>query len=511
MGLKIRITRVRGEATAPRELTLRTGTATIGRSRDSDVCLDDPERVISSRHALIEVHGNEVWITDISRNGTYMNQSIEPLPPHQPVALGVGDRVIIGPFELGVSLDEGLAATPVAVGQAAPREDIGEGLPGLFATGQPADILDLLGGGGELRESGLTGTSPRLSDDPFADAAALDSKLAGAAQGAEPQAAQPPTPVEHVYFRPPAPQAIPDDYDIFSDAWTAPSERPRAGTATPSPNGPGPVEMLIPVPAYGSPASPAEPFEPEPLSIPVPPAPAQPSPGGRKETPARCDPPSALKPAPRYDGGTESAVMAAFLEGLGVADGDAMEHPEELMHDAGALMRELVAGLIRTLMGRAQFKSELRLGVTTIRPVENNPFKFAVDPGDVLDRLLFRPNPGFLPPVAAAREAFNDIRAHEMAMTAGLQAALRALLARFEPAELERHLSGRSTLDQLLPMARKSRYWDLFTDAYQEVAADAAEDFMRLFGDAFAAAYREQIKRLAEARGPVSAGGRASK
>jgi type VI secretion system protein len=86
-------------------------------------------------------------------------------------------------------------------------------------------------------------------------------------------------------------------------------------------------------------------------------------------------------------------------------------------------------------------------------------------------------------------------------MTAGLQAALRALLARFEPAELERRLTARSRLEEVLPMVRKSRYWDLFSEAYEEVAADAAEDFMRLFGDAFTTAYREQIQRLDQARG----------
>jgi type VI secretion system FHA domain protein len=160
--------------------------------------------------------------------------------------------------------------------------------------------------------------------------------------------------------------------------------------------------------------------------------------------------------------------------------------------------------LTLTLMGRAQFKSELRLGVTTIRPTENNPFKFAADPADLIDRLLFRPGHGFLPGVEAARAAFDDLRAHEMAMTAGLQAALRALLARFEPAELERHLTARSRLDQILPMARKSRYWDLFTAAYAEVAADATEDFMQLFGDAFARAYQEQITRLEQARAPAA-------
>ena len=197
-----------------------------------------------------------------------------------------------------------------------------------------------------------------------------------------------------------------------------------------------------------------------------------------------------------------AALVDAFIEGLGVGKGVRVDQPEELMRNAGRLLRALAAGLTLTMMGRAQFKSELHLGVTTIRPAQNNPFKFSADPDDLLDRLLFRPSPGFLPAVPAAREAFDDIRAHEMAMTAGLQAALRALLARFEPAELERRLTARSRFEEMLPMVRKSRYWDLFTEAYKEVAADAAEDFMRLFGDAFTKAYQEQIQRLDQARSP---------
>lgn len=49
-------------------------------------------------------------------------------------------------------------------------------------------------------------------------------------------------------------------------------------------------------------------------------------------------------------------------------------------------------------------------------------------------------------------------------------------------------------------MARKSRYWELFTETYGQVANDAAEDFMQLFGESFSRAYEDQILRLAQAR-----------
>jgi type VI secretion system FHA domain protein len=158
------------------------------------------------------------------------------------------------------------------------------------------------------------------------------------------------------------------------------------------------------------------------------------------------------------------------------------------------------------MMVRARFKSELRVGMTTLRPTENNPFKFSVGPDEALERLLLRPNPGFLPPVQAAQEAFDDIQAHEMAILAGLRAALRALLARFEPTALEARLDPASGFDKLLPMARKSRIWEQFAEEYGRVAADAEEDFMQLFGEAFTRAYEDQIYRLSQTRGPRSSG-----
>lgn len=580
MAMKIRVTRLRGEGTASRELILQNPTATVGRNPDRDVFLDDSERVVSGQHALIESRGNEIWITDISRNGTFVNQSNEPLPPHQAVALAPSDRVLIGPFELRISLVDDTAPSPLP---SRPPEDQEVSLPGLFGTGQAADILDLLGGGEQPRGVPGAGSQPRLRDQPFADAAALDSRLAGPARSAVPQSAPELTPVEHVCYRPPQPQVlpqtIPEGYDVLRDIWTGPGEPSpspattpprsevalgddqRPSPAPPSPATPWDFSADASFPPAGHLAAPAAPPVPEPASAHGPtststldfgPASA-PGPGSAPTTPlgpasgpaptlapstpgsaapnqplptlgstpstlapgaqlaAGSGPPPAWDQAWDHTRGGEAALVAAFFQGLGLADRmDRMtlEHPEALMHQAGALLRELVAGLIGIMMGRAQFKSELRLGVTTIRPVENNPFKFAVDPGDLLERLLLRPSPGFMPPLAAAHEAFDDIRAHEMAMTAGLQAALRALLARFAPAELEHRLSGPSRLEHWLPMARKAHFWDLFTAAYAEVAADATEDFMQLFGDAFAAAYREQIDRLAGRREGAAAASR---
>ena len=69
------------------------------------------------------------------------------------------------------------------------------------------------------------------------------------------------------------------------------------------------------------------------------------------------------------------------------------------MRIAGELLRAMTQGLMAVMMTRANFKSELRLGVTTIRSRENNPFQFCVDPDDALERLLWAPEQGLPGPL----------------------------------------------------------------------------------------------------------------
>ncbi len=100
----------RDGAVRPRVLPLmvdETGIE-IGRALSCDLCLEDPERAISHRHARIHESGGQLWVTDLSRNGTLLNGA--PLPSQQPVVLRDKDWLSIGPYELRVILDTGAAA-----------------------------------------------------------------------------------------------------------------------------------------------------------------------------------------------------------------------------------------------------------------------------------------------------------------------------------------------------------------------------------------------------------------
>lgn len=467
-------------------LAVTTTGVTLGRNPGNDLVLEDPERVVSGQHARLDLRHGGLWLTDTSRNGTFLNRAAEPVPSHQAVALYDGDSLAIGPYEIQVRIQD--AAGPPAD----PAPSAVDPLPGLEQVGPATDILDLLGPSDPPRGGSGQPAPPGLGDDPFADALSLDEMLAGPAPESPPRGAPlHHTPVEHVFYQPRGHQPVPDDYDLLSDAWRPAAAEPAAGPARVEPEpdvardrSPGPVGEPAPAVCEEPPDS-----DPSPALAPRPQPPRRPEPSRPPAPPPQAPPVAASR-------GRE---LDAFLAGLGAGRASAVDDPELLLRQAGELVSALATGLARTLMGRAQFKSELRLGVTTIRAAENNPFKFSVGSEELFDRLLLRPNPGFLPGPTAAREAFEDIQAHEMAITAGLQAALRALLARFEPAALERRLGASSGLDQLLK-GRKAKYWDLFTETYQQVAADASEDFMRLFGDAFARAYQEQIERLRAAR-----------
>jgi FHA domain-containing protein len=94
------------------------------------------------------------------------------------------------------------------------------------------------------------------------------------------------------------------------------------------------------------------------------------------------------------------------------------------------------------------------------------------------------------------RDAYSDLRAHQFAFVAGMQAALEGVLERFDPQSLEGQLSGMSVLSSLLPGSRKARMWDVFVDHYANIREEASDDFHTLFGKAFLKAYEEQLERL---------------
>jgi FHA domain-containing protein len=200
--------------------------------------------------------------------------------------------------------------------------------------------------------------------------------------------------------------------------------------------------------------------------------------------------------------GNHAELLTAFLHGLGVPG---LNPPggltPELAEHIGVMLRESVQGTVDLLVARAATKREVRAEMTMIVSKNNNPLKFSPDVNFALHQLL-QPggSKGFLPPVEAMRDAYDDLRAHQIGFIAGMRGALAGILGRFKPAELENRLSDKSFLDSVLPANRKAKLWDLYEQRYADILREAEDDFHSLFGREFLRAYEEQIDRLSNDR-----------
>ena len=120
----------------------------------------------------------------------------------------------------------------------------------------------------------------------------------------------------------------------------------------------------------------------------------------------------------------------ALQQGLGVATGGL--EPEHARR-VGELLRAMTGGTLELLTARMVAKRELGASATQLRTRENNPLKFSPDVDAALSHLLGPAERGFLAPQAAVAEAFDDLRAHQVALLAGMRAALDTVMSRFDP------------------------------------------------------------------------------
>jgi len=147
------------------------------------------------------------------------------------------------------------------------------------------------------------------------------------------------------------------------------------------------------------------------------------------------------------------------------------------------------------LMTRASIKSEFRIQQTMITSGANNPLKFSISPEQAIETMVRPSAKGYLPPDEAARQALDDIKAHEIAMMAAMEAALKGVLKQLSPKVLEGQITKGGGLSSLL-QGKKARYWDVYETMYAKISDQAETDFHELFSREFARAYQAQLDRL---------------
>jgi type VI secretion system protein len=209
-------------------------------------------------------------------------------------------------------------------------------------------------------------------------------------------------------------------------------------------------------------------------------------------------PVQAAAPAPTAATPAVANALRAFLEGAGVPQKElSAAQSERMLRDCGAIMRAAVEGIMMLLLARAEMRKEFEAeDRTMVAARDNNPLKLMSDPHEAMD-FLFDPaerTDGFLDPVQAVGDACEDLRAHEIALMAGMRAAILGAMRRFEPQVIERAFE--KSAKGFSFGSRKAKLWDLFVEQQDKLARDAQEDFNKVFGRDFMGAYQAQLRRL---------------
>lgn len=434
------------------EKTLGTGVMAIGRSQENDWVLPDPERLVSSRHCVIQYKDGRYYITDNSTNGVELVNAGVRLRRGNSELLENGEVIRIGDYEIQARIDSAMKEPEVGLSKV-DYSDSFEALMGRQNSSAPV-ALDI-SSAAHFQGGAAQDTFPDLFD--FLTPSSVPPATQSDHVPAERHDFRPPMP--NIPPAPPkqasAPGVIPEDWDLFAD--------------TPKVQAPAPVVQPDPVPVVSV-------IHSEPVS---------------------------MVPSPPVDNPQESAssvsnpdLLKAFLRGAG------LDHlridpaqTETQMESIGRSYRLMVEGLIDVLRARSSLKGEFRLQQTMIQPVENNPLKFAPNADEALMLLLRHGNQAFMAPDHAIADSFNDLRAHQLAVMAGVEAAIKALLKRFEPAELEARMGKPGALSNLFG-SRQAQHWQQFTELYTLISREAEDDFQVLFGREFSRAYEEHSTRL---------------
>lgn len=507
---------------------------TIGRNHDNDWAIPDPQRFLSGVHCRISRNGDEYSITDTSTNGVFLNGSETRLTKNDPVPIKGGDRFRIGDYEFEIVIeDDSLAGNPLTSNEEtfigadpfddpfSPRDAQSEPEP--FEDADPfgddpfAEPVreEHVSDADEDFMSDLEKPLSSLGDNPLAGNVSLDDLMGfdDDDEPAEEESAErlrerhtplresfKPSGVAASSGAPGGNESLPSEFpDEFPDDWDRTTgmlkisdfdEAPEPGGAEEIPDNWDEATGMFKAP---------EPPEP-PVAAPAPPPPAAketPPPAPAAEPPAPPVQPATTPPAPARAGD----AMTAFARGAGLEPGQIAGFDQDVLFEqVGRMLIGFTEGLIQTLSGRTHIKSEFRLDQTMIRPAENNPFKFSTSKTRTLMQLLSKNDPAYKSGVNAISEGFDDVNAHQMAVVAGMEAALQDILSRFNPKTLEKRIVSDSILDNILPGGKKAKYWDIFKLLFDEIAGEAEDNFQQLFGKEFSRAYEEQLSRLKKAR-----------
>lgn len=420
---------------------LEEGKLRIGRDISNEWSLIDPARVLSKQHCLIEYNGQDYILTDTSTNGVFINSSTDALGRDNSLTLKSGDTIRISDYEINVRVES-------------------KSVEHLVAPAAPAPVVE--------QRTAVSPPPPpppvSVIDDNRDWKSILEDEPKPEVSIPEPSGAiDVPELAQGHYDAPSVGMSIPEDW----------------GTSSPAQND---IQPLVektedPIPEQISStneAAEAAVNQPQPQPQPMP-----------VQTPQTA--PAQAVPA------DQQALITAFLKGAGINPETKLPaDAEQTMREIGGLFRQVTMGLMGVLAARGDIKSEFRLSQTMIRPTANNPLKFSLNIDEAMVALLSKRGQGYMQADEAFEEAFEDIKAHQLAVLTGMQSAMKNLLKRLEPQKIQDQGEDRRGVKKLLG-GQKSKFWDEYVVLYKTLFQQSEDDFQTIFGHEFAKAYEQQI------------------
>jgi type VI secretion system FHA domain protein len=380
---------------------------TIGRSADNDWVLPDPRRYVSAHHARVQFREGHFYLQDVSTNGVYVNDEMEPLAKRgsSGYRLTNGDIIRMGEYQIVAAVENGAhapppgAAVPTSIHSLRPLGSASEDI------GAPLNVQELLVPAIELDELpalpvsayGQTVNSGRvraLADEP-----------------------------EEVYAEPPAEES--------AESQSLRERMARLAEAV-----------------------------------------------GREP-----------------HGGDASSGLDAFCRGAGINPEQLpAEAQGRLLHLAGRLFREALVGFKELERTRGETRNRYRIEMQPPDEDDPRPSLANIMVDDLMVQLLMRHESRMLDSVQWLRETVGEARLHETAAAHATRAAFVEFLDRLDPAELEARFE-RAARRGKARSADKAQYWELFTTFYRNLIEMPADHLPHTFVEAFAAAYREALKK----------------
>lgn len=430
----------------------------IGRSADADWLLPDPEKIVSSTHAVISFEAGSYSITDYSTNGLFINRGVEPLGKGQTRMLQDGDYLQIGEYEVEVALED---------------HQVTGHAPSLALDQQPV-------------ASPINSTSPLEPEPVHTEQAGLEhqqmanplneSYSAPNLKATQQEAVAPKVAVA------PA-QQIPDNWDasVETSQSKVHEEQSQAQQIVQQAQVSQRTTTQAAVNADNRQAVPSY-------------LQAEPQPQIQTQPQLQA---GLANSQPTNGGAGGDVCMNELLKGLGLsAEEIQLSNQPEFYHRLGAALRLSLQGMLDILRARASMKSEFRVMQTTIRTQENNPLKFSINVDEAIRNLFARRIPGFLGWDQAIQECFKDMSSHELALMAGTEGAVNAVLSQLNPDHFVANEQQGNSIEKWIPVAKKAKSWDKYKEQYRKVNEELGQGSGKRFSEEFAEAYEAQLTAL---------------